>query len=58
MVLSLFRAIVQTVDFAVKAMKHYATTPEGQAELTDIIQALEGDTDPESDNPAEGEVGQ
>ena len=47
----LLRALVQILDYAVKAMKAYAQTEAGQAELTDIYQALSGDTDPESDNP-------
>jgi hypothetical protein len=43
-------AISQLLDFGWKAMKAYAQTPEGQAELADVIQALEGDEDPDADN--------
>lgn len=50
MLISLFRAVVQVADFLAKAAKTYAETPEGQAELYDIVQALQGDEDPESDN--------
>ena len=46
----LLRALVQFLDFVVKACKAYAQTPQGLVELGDIYQALQGDEDPESDN--------
>lgn len=52
--MSLLRALWELGEFAVKAMRYYAQSEEGKAELLDVIQALQGDEDPDADNP-EGE---
>lgn len=49
-------AIFQAFDYVGKALTAYARTPEGQAELLDIIQAWDGDEFPEADNPVKAEA--
>lgn len=51
--MNILGALFQLGDFCWKALQAYVQTPEGAAELYDVLEAWQGDSDPDANNPSQ-----